>query len=413
MKKRINILSIFLLLQISFVGLIKAGDQIANDTIYFDLGSAIYSAEGLNSYVEFPVFISGPNDTVNAIDFWFPFNTEKLSFISTTSQYPTLDVFSNYNLANETLSSTSSTFSIYEYLPNLTALIIVKFQLNNPCDRIEIVDLINPIALINGLDAAYFITEPTPIILPDVQINSISPFCPNTPISFSFANEVNGQSINNYAWAFGNNVTATGQSPSVSIEGESIQSFSLTLTTDLGCIYEIESLINISPGPVASFTSSVLTNTTEVEFSSTSTISNGSISGYEWNFGDNTPTSTEQAPSHTYSASGPYEVTLTATSDLGCTDDITITVDVPVGIENLPKQSLVLIYPNPAETVLNILPKENCTYMLTDQLGQTVAAGSIKGFVQHALNVEEYATGIYNLTLASGATIQTIRVVIR
>jgi hypothetical protein len=60
-------------------------------------------------------------------------------------------------------------------------------------------DLIDPIVLINGLEAAYVITEPTPLTLPDVQIISQSPFCPNAPISFSYTGQINGQSINNYS----------------------------------------------------------------------------------------------------------------------------------------------------------------------------------------------------------------------
>jgi|694.fasta_scaffold13616_2 PKD repeat protein len=413
MKKTIHTLSIFLLLQITSVGIVQAGDFLPNDTLFFDLSSAVYSAEGLNSYVEFPVYISGPNDTVNAIDFWFPFDTDKLTFISAESEFSLLDVYSNYIIANETLSSTASTSSIFSYLPDVTTLITVKFQLNSPCDRIDMDDLIDPIVLINGLEAAYVITEPTPLTLPDVQIISQSPFCPNAPISFSYTGQINGQSINNYSWDFGNNVTATGQSPAATLEQEGAVSFSLTMTTGLGCIYETSSTINVSPAPVASFTNTIVTNTTNVEFTSTSTISGGSITGYEWNFGDNSAVSTEQDPSHTFPASGPFQVTLTATSDLGCTGEVTTTVDVPVGIENLTKQAIVVVYPNPAESNLFIMSDKTCQFVLTDQCGKLITSGNLPGFAQQTLSVEEYATGIYNLTLVSEGSTQSVKVAIR
>ena len=61
---------------------------------------------------------------------------------------------------------------------------------------------------------------------------------------------------------------------------------------------------------------------------STSTDSDGTISGYLWNFGDET-TDTGAAPGHTYSETGTYTVTLTVTDDAGTTD--VATTDVTVG----------------------------------------------------------------------------------
>src|SRR5204863_321056 len=43
----------------------------------------------------------------------------------------------------------------------------------------------------------------------------------------------------------------------------------------------------------------------------------GTIAAYSWNFGDGTPTSTLQNPSHTYAAGGSYTVTLQVTDNQG------------------------------------------------------------------------------------------------
>ncbi len=52
---------------------------------------------------------------------------------------------------------------------------------------------------------------------------------------------------------------------------------------------------------------------------------------YLWDFGDNTPTSTEKNPKHTYTASGTYTVTLTATGKGGSTKaQQSVFIDKPI-----------------------------------------------------------------------------------
>lgn len=49
------------------------------------------------------------------------------------------------------------------------------------------------------------------------------------------------------------------------------------------------------------------------------------ITGWSWNFGDNTPPVTAQSPTHTYNGGGPYYVTLTIQAG-DCQAKITHTV---------------------------------------------------------------------------------------
>jgi len=66
-----------------------------------------------------------------------------------------------------------------------------------------------------------------------------------------------------------------------------------------------------------------------VNFTDQSTVSNGTVTNWNWDFGDGS-NSTAQNPTHGYSAAGDYNVQLVATSSLGCVDSITKVQNVMV-----------------------------------------------------------------------------------
>jgi len=105
--------------------------------------------------------------------------------------------------------------------------------------------------------------------------------------------------------------------------------YSCLLTSHNGCQVTLNAVLvptivsaNFSiNSPPCSFT---------VNLSDASTVNQGQIDEWHWNFGDGA-TSTQQNPSHTYSTSGTYTVTLTAGS-MGCTNTTTQTVVVSSGL---------------------------------------------------------------------------------
>jgi PKD repeat protein len=86
--------------------------------------------------------------------------------------------------------------------------------------------------------------------------------------------------------------------------------------------------------PTANFTANVTSGTAPltVKFYDNST---GVVTGWEWDFGDGTPNSTQQSPSHQYVNPGVYTVTLTVSNDGGSgtmqkVDYITVIIPAPV-----------------------------------------------------------------------------------
>lgn len=81
--------------------------------------------------------------------------------------------------------------------------------------------------------------------------------------------------------------------------------------------------------------------------------SNTTGTGYSWNFGDATPTSTLQNPGHTYAVNGNYTATLTVSR--GCNSKtFTVSVGITTGItKNIADESFV-VSPNPSNGNIKI-----------------------------------------------------------
>jgi len=105
------------------------------------------------------------------------------------------------------------------------------------------------------------------------------------------------------------------------------------LTTGFGSFKLSQVAADIGGGssnvpPVANFSDSISGLT--VNFTDSSTDSDGTIASRSWNFGDG-GTSTATNPSHTYSAAGTYTVSLTVTDNGGATNTKTQSVTVSSG----------------------------------------------------------------------------------
>ena len=105
-----------------------------------------------------------------------------------------------------------------------------------------------------------------------------------------------------------------------------------TTTNDLGCNTSLTQTVFNHSNPVAEFSNELACGNTETFFFDESEVEDANITSWEWDFGDpdsvNANASTEKNPTHIFTATGMYEVRLTATSNFGCTDSVTHFVDV-------------------------------------------------------------------------------------
>lgn len=137
-------------------------------------------------------------------------------------------------------------------------------------------------------------------------------------VQFTDASTISNGSLNFWYYDFGGQGTSATENPQQLFSANGDFTVLHIVESSDGCRDSINKIVSIPPSPVASFsynTSNGLNIGAEFNFINTST----DATTYAWNFG-NGNTSAEVDPNNTYFANGSYLVTLSVTSDLGCTD---------------------------------------------------------------------------------------------
>ncbi len=161
--------------------------------------------------------------------------------------------------------------------------------------------------------------------LPPVAAFSYSPDTPATGALVTFADastDADGLVVS-WHWDFGDGTTSNDVNPSHRYADDGTYMVTLTVTDDDGASTQLTQAIVVrNVEPVAGFTMTPAAPTTQdiIQFTDTSTDSDGYVAAWHWDFGDGT-TSTERHPTHRYPDDGAYAVTLVVTDDDGARDD--------------------------------------------------------------------------------------------
>jgi PKD repeat protein len=137
-----------------------------------------------------------------------------------------------------------------------------------------------------------------------------------------------GNAVVGWEWDFGDGSPhGTNQNENHIYSTHGTYSVTLTVTTVNGCTNAANMTVVVYPLPIVNFSFPGNCQSSLVYFSDHSTIANGaSIVQYNWDFGDGTPHSNLVNPVHSYASLGTFNVTLTLTSDAGCTASLTQSV---------------------------------------------------------------------------------------
>jgi len=153
--------------------------------------------------------------------------------------------------------------------------------------------------------------------------------------------------ISSWNWEFGDAGTSVVENPIHTYVGAGSFNATLIAGSSNGCYDTIILPVTINPVPIANFNPTVACENTPTSFIDLSFLSSGSITTWVYDFGPDVIT--EQNPVYTFNGSGLQQVTLSVTSDLGCTDDTTMNFVVnPAPVADF------TFNPNPALVLENI-----------------------------------------------------------
>ncbi|HYG16486.1 MAG TPA: PKD domain-containing protein, partial [Bacteroidia bacterium] len=222
---------------------------------------------------------------------------------------------SGYTLSSGTLTSPNPTFVF-----NTPGTYIVSLIASNRCS----IDTAQDTIVMKGVPTA---------TLPGAQ-----QYCGPRVISFAnlVANTTHRPTYNtnfadtiSYEWTVtGGGYTytlgdSTSSNPSIRLNDAGTYTVQVRIINECGTDTATQ-VITIHPLPVADYSvndTDQCINGNSFAFTNGTTISSGSITSYNWNFGQ-APTSTQTNPSKTYTSTGTFNVRLIAVSNHGCRDTI-------------------------------------------------------------------------------------------
>ncbi|MEI8116956.1 MAG: PKD domain-containing protein [Flavobacteriia bacterium] len=382
-------------------------EKTVNDTIVFDINQAVFTNVAGINYMEFPVILKSTNTGITSFDFWFQFNLNKLTYVSTSSLISGLDAFSNYNSANLYLSNTSSGTSITFIIPANVPVIKLKFQLATACTQITEADFSNVTTLFDGDVSSHKFEAPTQ---QPIQLLSANPLCTHNDIVFTYPSTFNGSVISTYAWDFGNGDQGTSQTDSSQFS-EGAHTVNLTVTTVDGCTNTITKEITVIEGPNAAFSAVYNAGLNAQVFTDESTILTGNINQYEWNYGDASPNEFIQNATHSYQVAGSYLVTLTVTSDNGCSNSYDSIVSSSDGIFEFDFFTMSLS-PNPSMNNCQIVSDKffSGTMTIENTNGAVILEKKIQG-TQFNVDLATYSNGTYLVKLSNNSGKKLFKVI--
>ncbi|MCU0370123.1 MAG: PKD domain-containing protein [Bacteroidales bacterium] len=228
-----------------------------------------------------------------------------------------------------------------------------------------------------------------------------------TPLEVAFT-DLSVDSVNSWLWFFGDGGVAFVQNPSHIYETAGSYTVSLQISgpggngemekTDYITVYSTEIQADFEGNPTSGQAPLM------VDFTD---LSEGDVETWDWDFGDG-DTAGVQNPSHEYSSTGSFTVSLTITGPAGSSTEIkTDYILIPVGIEKNETEA-IMIYPNPVMDFLNIrFPGAAWRKLTLQTIDGKYLFGRTTSNEFEQIDLSGFDQGIYTLIIESAG--ETIR----
>jgi gliding motility-associated-like protein len=153
--------------------------------------------------------------------------------------------------------------------------------------------------------------------------------------------DVNGYNINKYTWLFNDNRVDTAITTSKKFT-EPTNPVYLKVITENGCVDDTSRIVLTYPKPVAAFGyNREICKGDSVLLSDSSTVAQGNIASWLWDFADGNSTVLNNSDPfyHSYAAAGTFTVSLVVISNKGCSSDTSF---LPVQVNNKPQVNFTI-----------------------------------------------------------------------
>lgn len=148
--------------------------------------------------------------------------------------------------------------------------------------------------------------------------------CQGLALPFNSTSTTQADNIVGWGWLFGNNNTGTGSSTTHLYAAPGTYNVTLGVLTAAGCTDSVTVPVTVHPNPIANFVADSVCSGQTTNFQNTSTVlAPDAIVAYDWNFNNVVPNSNLVAPNVSFPTWGSYTINLTATTNNGCSANIT------------------------------------------------------------------------------------------
>jgi PKD repeat protein len=201
-----------------------------------------------------------------------------------------------------------------------------------------------------------------------------------------------------YAWTFpgGTPATSSEQNPIITYNEAGVFDVALAVTNNAGgSSLTFVNYITVLEEPSVAF--DYQNNGLEVNFENLSQGANT----YTWDFGDGSPLSTLENPTHDFPLPGIYIVTLTAANAF-CSNSITMEIEIGTSSISTLQNGRWLLFPNPTAADLHLVNETyrgDLMYRLYDNTGRLVLKNVFAFDGQSSLATNTLVPGIYCLVL--------------
>jgi len=128
--------------------------------------------------------------------------------------------------------------------------------------------------------------------------------------------------IATYTWDFGEGTNSNMFEPNFAYSTEGAFTVTLTVATADNCANTYQRDVVVNPIPQVDFSASPACFGEGTQFTDLSSVTTGTINGWEWDFGDGSNVNYSQNAAHTYNSYGGFTVQLIGLTAVGCRDTV-------------------------------------------------------------------------------------------